>query len=407
MRSKLRGDMCADLIQTFTDTLENLDKEPIVRSWVMSKWADVLPRNIDYATKFSAFDACWGGPDPAVHEWMETGHSMLETVCIEAENCGPVLWHDEKWSNKVAEINNDLDINGCIIHINMQWGHSGHISSFTSAQNITRMLESLSPEIEKRSSEEEFVNFFGPEHGKDIYKAAQLIATFPLHMTSIVHLFSEGFSYGMPPWFDGEQRWPGVLGTEKYEPAEWANPEKLTTIYQHIKAVAKVPAGYAEIIENPQSDCLSRCDEIAAWCRDAVKILESCDKLSSPQAQSELRALIASAHIAEEAALEHAAVMRARIAWEAVKSEAADDNLKDKARDCAVRYYEKAIGHLSKQIPQGTESHETFNRLTMAARLRLRKEELEKIKTVTGPDWEKEMTVDFKVGLPNSIGSKF
>ncbi|MHC4873972.1 MAG: hypothetical protein ACYTFY_19150, partial [Planctomycetota bacterium] len=106
---------------------------------------------------------------------------------------------------------------------------------------------------------------------------------------------------------------------------------------------------------------------------------------------------------------------------EAVKSEAADDNLKDKARDCAVRYYEKAIGHLSKQIPQGlemskiypdlinhiTESHETFNRLTMATRLRLRKEELKKIKTVTGPDWEKEMTVEFKKCLPNSIGSGF
>ena len=417
-RTQLRGDMCADLIQTFTDKMNELGKEAIVRTWVMSEWADVLPKDIDYATKYSAFDACWGGPDPAVYKWLKTGHNMLETVCIEAENCGPVLWHDEKWNHVTAKINNDLNINGCIIHINMQWGHSGHISSFTSAQNITRMLESLYPEVESRSSKEEYINFFGSENGADIHRAAELIANFPLHMTSIVHLASEGFSYGMPPWFDGEQRWPGVWGTDRYEPAKWANPENLRTVYQHIKAVEKDPASYKSILDSSGHDALNRCDAIAVWCQEAHQILEACHDIPSPEARSEVRALIASAHIAEEAALEHAAVMRARIAWEAVKNSTDSEKINTEAREDAIKYYEKAIDYLNHQIPWGlemskiypdlinhiTESHETFNRLTMATRLRIRKEELEKIKTVKGPNWEEEMTVSFKTCLPNSIG---
>lgn len=415
-RDKLRGEMCVDLISTLKSNMDSLDKELIVRSWVMPKWADVLPKGIEYATKYSLFDACWGGPDPVVNDWIDAGHNMLETVAIEAENCGPVLWHDEKWNREVGKINNDLDIGGCIIHINFQWGHTGHIGSFTSSRNITRMLEALEPVVEGKSSEEEYIEFFGEECGKDVCRAAELIATFPLHMTSTVHLASEGFSYGMPPWFDGGQRWPGVLGSDRYRPPEWANPDHLTNIYQLLQMVKNSPECYSELIENQRHTAMTRCDEIAVWCKEAINILDACVGKVSPESRSELKALIAGAHIAEDAAIEHAAVLRARIAWEAVKS---SSSIAGKAREDAVKHYEAAVTHLARQISWGlemskvypdvanhvTESHETFNRLTMAARLRIRKAELELIKTVEGPDWEEKMTINFWPHLPNSIGS--
>jgi hypothetical protein len=41
----------------------------------------------------------------------------------------------------------------------------------------------------------------------------------------------------------------------------------------------------------------------------------------------------------------------------------------------------------------------------MATRLRIRRDELYRIRTVEGPDWEKKMMVEFRPHLPHTIGS--
>jgi hypothetical protein len=419
VRDEKRGEMSVDLIRTFTGILKELNKVTIVRSWFMAGWVNRLPKGIDYASKYSLFDACWGGPDPVIHQWLAAGHKMWETVAIEAENCGPVLWHDEEWNKITAERNNALDIQGCIIHINTQWGHTGHIGSFTASRNITRLLEGLSPVVKAGKSETEFCQFFGPDAGPPIYRAAKLVATFPLHMTATVHLAREGFSFGMPPWFDGDWRWPGVLGSPRYQPEPWANPDGLTTIYELLQAVAASPDVYRGMIDTPKGSAISRCDEIASWCLEACGILETCPAPHTPQGRSEWRALTASAHIATWAAREYAAVLRARVAWEAVKHAAVKSPDAAAARAVAVTWYEKAVDALNRQIPWAmelariypdamnhiTESHETFNRLTMATRLRIRRDELQRIRTVKGPDWEKKMMVEFWPHLPPTLGS--
>ena len=238
-------------------------------------------------------------------------------------------------------------------------------------------------------------------------------------MTSIVHLAREGFSYGMPPWFDGNWRWPGVLGSPRYQPEPWANPDGLTTIYELIQAVTANPESYLELIDAPAVSAISRCDEIAGWCREACTILNACPAPHSAYASSELRALIAGAHIAEQSACEHAAVLRARVAWEVVKISDVNASLADNARTVAVKWYERAVEALNRQIPWGlelariypdvinhvSESHETFNRLPMATRLRIRRDELQRIKTVEGPDWLEKMMVNFWEHLPHTIGS--
>lgn len=419
-RDEKRAVMAVDLIRTFTDTLDQLGKERLVRSWFMSAWVNRLPKGIPYAIKYSLFDACWGGPDPVVHEWLAAGHTMWETVAIEAENGGPLLWHDEEWARITAERNNALlAAQGCIIHINTQWGHTGHIASFTASRNITRLLEGLARPATAGSSAEEFRNFFGPDAGDSIFRAARLIASFPLHMTSVVHLAREGFSFGMPPWFDGHWRWPGVLGSPRYQPEAWANPDGLTTIYALLQTVAARPGAYRDIIDNPAGSAIGRCDDIARWCSEASGILENCPAPASPQAQSEWRALAASAQLATRAACEYAALLRARVAWEAVKRTPPGTPEADAARTVAVEWYEKAVEALQGQIPWAmeiakiypdmmhhiVESHETFNRLTMATRLRIRREELRRVRTVTGPDWATQMTVEFWPHLPPTLGS--
>ncbi len=416
-RSDRRAEMCIDFIRMFSGIMDELGKKTIIRAWVMNSWKDRLPKNVEYAIKYSVFDACHGGPDPIYKEWLDAGHDIWETVAIEAENCGPVLWHDPEWCETVAAKNNALNTKGCIAHINMQWGHVGHIASFTSSRNITRLMEGLEKQVAGNASEREFSDFFGAEAGPEVLRAAKLIASFPLHMTACVHLRREGFSYGMPPWFDGSQRWPGVLESPSYQPEPWANPDGLTTIYELIRTVAGDPFQYSRLIENSGESCISRCDEIAKWCSQAADILEKCPEPAIPAARSEIKALNASACLAVHAAREHSAVFRARLAWEAVKNLSGTDA--DTARKTAAEWYEKSIGELNRQIPCGlelsmiypglinhiVESGETFNRLTMATRLRIRQEELHRIKTAAGPDWETAMTVHFKDHLPNSIGS--
>jgi hypothetical protein len=41
----------------------------------------------------------------------------------------------------------------------------------------------------------------------------------------------------------------------------------------------------------------------------------------------------------------------------------------------------------------------------MATRLRIRRDELQRIRTVKGPDWEKKMMVEFWPHLPPTLGS--
>ncbi len=419
MRDQRRGEMVVDLIRTFTDVLKQLGKETIVRSWVVGRWLNRLPRGIEYATKYSVFDACWGGPDPVVHDWLDAGHAMWETLAIEAENCGPVIWHDDAWCKTTAERINALKITGCIIHINLQWGHAGHIGSFTASRNITRILECLEQPASAGDSAGEFNDFFGPAAGPVVYRAARLMATFPLHMTAVVHLEREGFSFGMPPWFDGRWRWPGVLGSPRYQAPAWCNPDGLTGIYELVQAAAARPENFRTLIEVPRGTVIGRCDEIAAWCAQAAAMLQDCPAPEAACARSELRALTASAHIAALAAREHAAILRARVAWEAVKHSAADSPSARAARALAVDWYGEAVEALSRQVPWNlelarvypdqmhhvVESRETCNRLTLMTRIRIRREELFRIRTVEGPDWDDRMLVEFWPFLPDTIGS--
>lgn len=419
LRDQRRGDMVIDLIKTFNRTLEAMGKDAMVRNWVVGRWLARMPRGIPYATKYSVFDACWGGADPVYRDWLDAGHSMWQTLAIEAENSGPVLWHDDAWCRMTAERLNAMPVEGCIIHINTQWGHAGHIGSFTASRNITRMLEYLSPEVPAGDSQQEFNAFFGPAAGPVIYRAASLIANFPLHMTSVVHLAREGFSYGMPPWFDGHWRWPGVLGSPHYQAPAWANPDGLIGIYDLLQAVAVQPETYADRITNVEGTVIGRCDQIVCRCEEAAGLLETCPEPESMPAAGEWRALRAGAYIAAWAAREHAAVLRARVAWEAVKYTPADDPLSGAARKAAVDAYAGAVDALSRQIPRAlemvqlypdlmhhvAESRETLNRLTLATRLRIRRAELDRIRAVTGPDWATQMTVDFWPYLPPTIGS--
>lgn len=419
LRDERRGRMIVELIGAFHQSLTQQGKEAIVRNWVVERWLDQMPAGVQYATKYSVFDACWGGPDPVIHTWLEAGHTMWETVAIEAENCGPVLWHHEQWCQATAQRLQDLDIAGTIIHINTQWGHTGHIASFTASRNITRLLERLAQRVPAGDSRQEFTHHFGPEAGPIICQAAQKLASFPLRMTEIIHLAKEGFSYGMPPWFDGQWRWPGALGSPRYQAPEWINPDGRHGIHDLLEKVRQQPHSYQQLIDSPGDSVLALATAVADTCSAACHQLETCPAPLTGPARSELRALIAGAHIAHQATLEHRAVLAARLAWEALKQlSTTEPEAAATARQTAITWYQQAIDALQRQLPRGLEiariypdqahhvlaSRETFNRLTMATRLRLRRQELELIRTVNGPDWEAQMTIDFWSQLPHGIG---
>jgi hypothetical protein len=63
-----------------------------------------------------------------------------------------------------------------------------------------------------------------------------------------------------------------------------------------------------------------------------------------------------------------------------------------------ARVYPDVMHHVA-------ETRETFNRLTLATRLRIRRDELNRIRTVEGPEWKQKMMVDFWSHLPSTIGS--
>ncbi|MDP7136601.1 MAG: serine--tRNA ligase, partial [Candidatus Poseidoniia archaeon] len=265
-----RLQMSLDLIDTFRQAMARHNREAIVRSWMMENWAARLPEALTYATKFSVNDACWGQPDPTVDRWIKTGHHLWVVKAIEAENSGPIIWHDPQWCREKAAQLNGIDSAGSMVHLNASWGHDG-LSTFTASRNIQRVLEQLEPVATPGKSEDEFCDFFGKESGPPVYQAAQLIAGIPLNMSNVVHAKYEGFTYGFFYWFDGPPKWPSTLGTPNMDPPDWANPDGLITITRLMTQLKEEPDRLEALLENPSGTVVGRLPGPGRFCACAPK----------------------------------------------------------------------------------------------------------------------------------------
>ena len=391
-----RVGMIRDFILTCKDMMKELGKDLIARTWCLESWRDDLPRDMDFAIKYAVFDACWGEPDPVALAWCGEGRRMWMSEAIEAENSGPIVWHDERWCTEVAGKLNKIDSIGTLVHLNAYWGHNG-LSTFTASRNIQRMLEHLEPAATPGYSAEEFTKFFGSEHGPEVYEAARLFASVPLQMTSIIHLKGEGFTYGHHYWFNGEQRWPGVLGTEVMDAPAWANPNKIVTLGELMAQVKGDPDCLDELLDRPNHSVISRLDELSALAQKGLDTLEPIAKENSLtmgcDARAEIRILIASGQMAFYLAREFSGVLRARLAWHVVENLDATDPRSARARRRTIELYRVGVEALRAQLGWAlefserqldfiwlvAEARETFSKYPIATRLEYREQELESL----------------------------
>ena len=388
-----RLEMSLDLIQTFQNTMTRHDKEAIVRAWMMENWADRLPKEVTYATKFSVHDACWGQPDPNVHRLLNAGHKMWIVKAIEAENSGPIIWHDEKWCHDKATQLNGLNSMGTMAHLNGSWGHDG-LSTFTASRNIQRLLEALEPtSATDNKSESDFCDFFGKQLGPCVYQATQLIASVPLHMSNVVHSKYEGFTYGFFYWFDGPVKWPGTLGTANMDPPDWANPDGITVLTALMTQSEADPDKLEQLLDNPTHSVISRLDEMIDWASQAIELLESSTQPANKLAASELNALITSGHIAKGLAVEYANLLRARLAWHVLENLPRTNTQASRVHKLVTHHYEQAIEALRDQLGWAMtltnkhvdfvyhvgETREFYFQFPIATRLQHRLKELQRL----------------------------
>ncbi len=226
-------------------------------------------------------------------------------------------------------------------------------------------------------------------------------------MTAILHLQREGFTFHLQPWFDGKWRWPGVLGDSQMDPPQWANPDGVITLGALLGTVEQNPASLEKVVAGAPGDVIGRLDFLAAGAERATGILEGVQPPTSAIARSELQQLLITARIAHLFAMETAASLRARIAWQIVKT-SEDDRLAESARANAAQFYETCVEFLRGQLGLGlslcsyfpdylchvVESHETFYRLPLATRLKIRREELRLIRSLARPIRPAGMTID-------------
>lgn len=384
---------------------DEMNRELVVRGWGMEQWRDHLPMDLVYATKFSVFDACRGGPDPGALKWAGSGRCTLMMHAIESENSGPIIWHDEAWDKDVAEKLNAIDSPGTIVHINLHWGHSGHCSSFISSRNIERVLQHLEPSVSSGSSAREFDDFFGGSCGSRILEAARLVAAVPLEMNSILHLDREGFTFHMPPWFDGDWRWPGVLGDPRFDPPPWANPSGHRTLTRLMMEAGADPSRLDALLTEPGT-VIHHCMELSVMAEKAIVILRDCDP-GNPAARTEMRMLVASAHIAHLLCLENVSILRARLAWHLVRTLPPEHPSHRQGRQTAALQYSKGIAHLRGQLDWARQvsavypdytvhvfaARETFFRLPLATRIKIRQAELALIESAPWPITDEHMTL--------------
>ncbi|MFC1735774.1 hypothetical protein ACFL1X_06630 [Candidatus Hydrogenedentota bacterium] len=335
LRRMERMNTLVDFVETFTETLHDCDKTPLVRLWAggeSMEWAKRMPKGVPYVFKYSGFDCCDCDCDPVVKAWNDEGHeTWISKEYSGGENAGPIVWADEDFTKRVVDESEKTGSTGLIYIDNTDHGSFG-MPYVTQWANPIALAHHASGK-EGDALPQYFDELFG-DKGQDVLDAVKLYSEVVLNTNRILWAPGEGFmwtyAYGILPL----ERTASILGKHCRIPdwlADGVLP--LDQIVHHLDYTPWTEDLIKELAE--KDDVISLLERTTESARKGLESLRglACD--ISEDAAKEFKLLLTSASLAYYTGVTWTHLVRACVYYYAVKSPLKEiDTQRKLAEDC-------------------------------------------------------------------------
>lgn len=304
-----RAAMKLDFVNTFVAEMDRAGKESLVRTWYLDADPADLPRATAVLTKYQAFD-CFDGPiDPQAEKELASGRPVHLMFAQNGENAAQVLWFRPGYWRRIGRDMNERGIQGAVIMHNTDWGMSG-MTNPVSALNLEAFFHYArhpgddGTDVWRRRVGE----MLGSSVADDVLHALDLLSEFPMNVTRIIFLGTEGYTYGPIQPCDADfapDPW-GVLG-RNWTPPDWARGDvgRLRDYWDFLGGAPFVSFDELATSALPDGEkCPLRImDNVVAAAESAVVLLTGLADRIAPAGRGFWDGLVCSAHLTHEHAL--------------------------------------------------------------------------------------------------------
>ncbi len=348
----------AHFVRVFAETLRELGKTPLVRTWIAgvnAEWADVLPRGITYVTKYSLFDLTDGGPDPQILPWLRAGHDMWFMKEISGnENAGPMVLTPPEAFDQLADGCREAGVRGVLGVINSEWGLQYRVRRVQFATEVL-FANSFGKRVgdPPTTARQYYTRTFG-EPGSAILDAACQYMEVPFNMSRVLGSRLEGFTcefaYHFADFFGRAKGHPGTLGIGE-TPNEWLSRE-IVPFNTYVSYLKEHPwtDGFRAEVTGEGTDPLQFLEEITSSAKAGWDRLRTLAPTVSPDAEDEMALLLNSAHLAYLVGMQWGHWFRARLYYTGALGTAPEATRRELARR-AVGEYEAGLAALRQRLP--------------------------------------------------------
>lgn len=225
-RKEAKGRMLINFITTFCKEMERLNKDSLVRTWNVHHYEGDMPKATAWFPKYHVFD-CFDAPmDPQTAALADRVDEPVHYMFVQnGENAAHSLWFKPDYWRRIGQALRQKQAGGAIIMHNIDWGMNGmtHPASQLNFEAFFRYVRNPEDPIDWR---ERVVSWAGAEAAPGVLTALEKMAAFPMDVTKILFLGSEGYTYGPVQPCDAEfapDPW-GVLA-RNWTPPAWARGE--------------------------------------------------------------------------------------------------------------------------------------------------------------------------------------
>lgn len=212
-RNAIAHEFLSDFCRTFSESMARHRKVGVFRLWGVKGSIDeefdtsAYPKDLPYMIKYHWFDIIDTGPDPLIADWKRRGYRIWVSHDLWGENAGPVLWNRHDYICRFVETCRTLGVEGIVSHQNNDWETAG-IPSFVQGLNLVSYCRAIrsSTDTDDQWLADEYIEKFGTV-GAKVYEAMRSYSDFVFHISKIVKIGGEGYTFGIPhPLYPGVGR---------------------------------------------------------------------------------------------------------------------------------------------------------------------------------------------------------
>ena len=298
-----RGLMQADFVDTFSAEMQRLGRQSMVRAWYLESDPDSIPATA-LLRKYHVFD-CFDAPMDPDSQSLLKGTKPVYLMCEQnGENAAQLLWFKpDYWRNVGQGLRNSRAAGATISH-NIDWGMNGMVHPVASLNLEAFLHYSRTDKDGEVDWAARIGTIFGSQTGSTILEALELLAEFPMNVTRVIFLGTEGYTYGpIQPCDEAFAPDPWGVLARNWLPPDWARGDvgRLHNYWQYLGENPFVALdGISKYALSDGERCpLQLMQQTVEAATQACRLLQNVEKDVTHAARGHWDALLGNARITE------------------------------------------------------------------------------------------------------------